>query len=70
MRAGGFTLLDTQFVTPHLSRFGAVEVTRARYLARLAEALERPATFYPAGFSDEALSASGAGSVQASTPMS
>ena len=70
LRAGGFTLLDTQFVTPHLSRFGAVEVTRARYLVRLAEALERPATFYPAGFSDEALSASGAGSVQASTPMS
>ena len=70
LRAGAFTLLDTQFVTPHLSRFGAVELPRARYLARLAEALERPATFYPAGFSDEALSASGAGSVQASTPMS
>ena len=70
LRAGGFTLLDTQFVTPHLSRFGAVEVPRDRYHGRLREALERPATFYPAGFSDEALSAAGADSVQASTPMS
>ena len=70
LRAGAFTLLDTQFVTPHLSRFGAVEVPRANYLARLADALRRSATFYPAGFSDEALSAAGAVSVQASTQMS
>lgn len=70
LRAGGFTLLDTQFVTPHLSRFGAVEMPRARYHARLADALERAASFYPAGFSDEAVSEGSAGSVQASTPMS
>ena len=70
LRAGAFTLLDTQFTTPHLSRFGAIEVPRARYLKRLAEALARPATFYPAGFSDAALPAAGAASVQASTPMS
>jgi leucyl/phenylalanyl-tRNA--protein transferase len=37
--AGGFTLLDTQFVTDHLKSLGAVEVPRARYLAMLAEAL-------------------------------
>lgn len=41
LRAGGFTLLDTQFVTPHLERFGCVEIPRARYLALLAEALGR-----------------------------
>ena len=71
LRAGAFALLDTQFVTPHLSRFGAVEMPRARYLARLAEAVRRPATFHPADYCDEALSsAAGAGPAQASTPMS
>ncbi len=70
LRAGGFSLLDTQFVTPHLTRFGAVEMPRARYLARLANALQREASFYPAGFSDEAVSDAGGDSVQASTPMS
>ena len=43
--AGGFTLLDVQFVTPHLERFGAIEIPRADYQARLAEALEREAVF-------------------------
>ena len=70
LRAGGFTLLDTQFVTPHLSRFGAVEVPRARYLSQLADALSRAATFYPAGFTDAAVSSAGAASLQASTRMS
>ena len=31
LRAGGFTLLDTQFVTDHLARLGAVEIGRAAY---------------------------------------
>ena len=70
LRAGAFTLLDTQFVTPHLSRLGAVEVPRAGYLARLREALERSATFYPAGFSDGELPAAGGPPAQASTQMS
>ena len=70
LTAGAFTLLDTQFVTPHLKRFGAVEMTRARYLSQLADALTRSASFYPEGFSDAALSGSGADSVQASTQMS
>ncbi|WP_448585476.1 leucyl/phenylalanyl-tRNA--protein transferase [Thermaurantiacus sp.] len=39
LRAGGFRLLDCQFWTPHLARFGAVEVRRSRYLSLLAEAL-------------------------------
>lgn len=70
LRSGGFTLLDTQFVTSHLTRFGAVEMPRARYLSKLSDALTRTATFYPAGFSDASLSASGEASVQASTEMS
>lgn len=43
LRLGGFTLLDTQFVTSHLTRFGAVEVPRDRYKQMLAAALEAPA---------------------------
>ena len=35
----GFTLFDTQFLTDHLARLGAVEVGRAAYHAQLAEAL-------------------------------
>jgi leucyl/phenylalanyl-tRNA--protein transferase len=31
LRAGGFTLLDTQFVTDHLKTFGAAEVSRRHY---------------------------------------
>jgi len=40
LRLGGFTLLDTQFVTAHLSQFGAVEIPRERYRAKLAEAVD------------------------------
>lgn len=47
MRAGGYTLLDTQFVTAHLTGFGAVELPRETYLEQLRAALERQATFYP-----------------------
>jgi leucyl/phenylalanyl-tRNA--protein transferase len=35
LRLGGFALLDTQFLTPHLSQFGAHEVSRADYKRRL-----------------------------------
>jgi len=35
LRARGFTLLDVQFKTSHLARFGCVEVPRAAYLARV-----------------------------------
>lgn len=41
----GFTLLDVQWVTPHLARFGAIEISRTEYLARLRRALERPRRF-------------------------
>jgi leucyl/phenylalanyl-tRNA--protein transferase len=43
LRAGGFALLDTQFLTPHLASLGAVEVSRAEYRRRLARALPLPA---------------------------
>lgn len=38
----GATLLDVQWLTPHLASLGAVEVPRADYLRRLATALDRP----------------------------
>jgi leucyl/phenylalanyl-tRNA--protein transferase len=39
LRHGGFTLLDTQFQTDHLARFGTLEITRANYHHLLADAL-------------------------------
>jgi len=45
LRARGFVLLDTQFLTPHLASLGGVEISRAAYQARLAEALEGEAAF-------------------------
>ena len=39
MRAGGFTLLDCQFMTDHLASLGAIEITRARYVALLGASL-------------------------------
>ncbi|MGI3899947.1 MAG: leucyl/phenylalanyl-tRNA--protein transferase [Janthinobacterium lividum] len=42
LRDAGYHLLDTQFVTPHLATLGAIEVPRARYRKRLAEAVKRP----------------------------
>ena len=45
LRARGFVLLDTQFTTPHLKRFGAVDVPRPRYEKMLAHALEGEAVF-------------------------
>src|SRR5581483_6102129 len=49
--AGGFTLLDTQFVTDHLKTFGAAEIPRSRYHKMLEAALagEGNWTALPAG---------------------
>jgi leucyl/phenylalanyl-tRNA--protein transferase len=44
--AGGFELLDTQYVTEHLKTFGAVEIPRRRYTVLLDKALAGP----PANF--------------------
>ncbi|GJD36818.1 leucyl/phenylalanyl-tRNA--protein transferase [Methylobacterium aerolatum] len=40
LRTGGYRLADTQFVTDHLSQFGAEEIPRHAYKRRLAAALE------------------------------
>jgi len=41
LRRTGFTLFDTQFLTPHLASLGAVEIPRSAYHARLSAALQR-----------------------------
>ncbi|MEI9992292.1 MAG: leucyl/phenylalanyl-tRNA--protein transferase [Rhizomicrobium sp.] len=57
---GGFVLLDTQFLTSHLSQFGAVEIAREAYLARLNEALNRRGYWLASAGSATAFSVSGA----------
>jgi leucyl/phenylalanyl-tRNA--protein transferase len=51
LRRGGFTLLDTQFVTEHLAQFGAVEIPRREYKLLLRNAVDRRANWHawPAG---------------------
>jgi leucyl/phenylalanyl-tRNA--protein transferase len=56
LRIGRYRLLDTQFITAHLSRFGAREIPRAEYHERLAEAVDVSAHF-PASPDFAALSA-------------
>ncbi|OYU37607.1 MAG: leucyl/phenylalanyl-tRNA--protein transferase [Pseudorhodobacter sp. PARRP1] len=50
LRAGGFQLFDTQFLTPHLASLGAVEIPRAEYQRRLAVARQGKASFTPEGY--------------------
>jgi leucyl/phenylalanyl-tRNA--protein transferase len=44
--AGGYRLLDTQFITDHLAQFGAIEIDRAEYHQRLKPALAARGDFY------------------------
>lgn len=41
----GFTLFDTQFLTPHLASLGGIEVPRGRYRSLLEQAIKTPAQF-------------------------
>lgn len=45
LRARKFALLDTQWVTPHLLQFGAVEIPRTQYVKLLRRAVDLPRTF-------------------------
>jgi leucyl/phenylalanyl-tRNA---protein transferase len=45
LRIGGFQLLDTQFATSHLERFGVTEISRSAYHRRLDRALAAQAYF-------------------------
>ena len=52
LRARGYVLLDTQWVTEHLAQFGAVEIPRRRYLRLLDAAMGVHARFADARFAD------------------
>lgn len=45
MKRQGYTLLDTQYLTPHLASLGAVEIPHSEYMARLREAIRLPCRF-------------------------
>lgn len=49
LRERGYRLFDIQWLTPHLARFGAIEVPRARYLELLDEAMRIEGTFSDEG---------------------
>jgi leucyl/phenylalanyl-tRNA--protein transferase len=49
LRAGGFGLLDAQFVTDHLTTLGAVEISKIDYRRRLAAALKMSGDFAAIG---------------------
>lgn len=51
LRAGGFTLLDAQFITDHLAQFGAIEISREEYETHLERALTVRARFPRAALS-------------------
>jgi leucyl/phenylalanyl-tRNA--protein transferase len=52
LKAGGFTLLDTQFVTDHLQTFGAIEVPRRQYHKLLETALVGEGNFSALGLKE------------------
>jgi leucyl/phenylalanyl-tRNA--protein transferase len=62
LRAGGFILFDTQFLTAHLASLGAIEIPRQDYRRRLAKALSIKAHFNPPGYSADSSSVAGSSS--------
>ena len=53
LRAGGFQLFDTQFLTQHLASLGAVEIPRAAYQRQLSHAIASVARFVPPDYPPE-----------------
>ncbi len=70
LNAGGFRLFDTQFLTPHLASLGGVEIPRADYRDRLADALTHTAEFTPKGYPSSPSVAGASGTLQNSTQTS
>jgi leucyl/phenylalanyl-tRNA--protein transferase len=57
LRVGGYRLLDTQFITQHLTQFGAREIPRAAYKKLLHEAIAADGNFYELGGTGAVLAA-------------
>lgn len=70
LRAGGFRLFDTQFLTPHLASLGGKEIPRAEYHRLLSEALAGSASFDPPGYSFSLASAGASAGASGSTQFS
>lgn len=66
LRAGGFTLFDTQFLTAHLATLGGIEISRGDYHRRLAAALEGRAQFHPENYSPSVSDVAGSAGAAAS----
>jgi leucyl/phenylalanyl-tRNA--protein transferase len=45
LREREFELLDTQFITPHLARLGAIEISKDEYVERLKHAIKKKRSF-------------------------
>lgn len=61
LKYGGFTLLDTQFVTGHLARFGAIEVSREEFQRFLEDALGGGRVAHGSGAGASAAAGGGSG---------
>lgn len=57
LKAGGYLLLDTQFITNHLEQFGATEIAKDDYKALLADAVQATTNFYEFGGTGEVFAA-------------
>jgi len=70
MKKSGFKLLDTQFTTKHLERFGVIEVPKEEYLDLLEDALEEQAFFETEGYQESDGGATSDSCLQAFSQMS
>lgn len=70
LQAGGFALLDTQFITQHLRQFGAIEISRQAYRMRLQRAVAIRCRFPRSAHSFAADSASSAADNGSTAPQS
>ena len=52
LRQNGFQLLDTQWSTPHLATFGAIEIPRVIYLELLEDAVDLPVCFHGTDYTE------------------
>jgi leucyl/phenylalanyl-tRNA--protein transferase len=69
LRAGGFRLFDTQFLTPHLESLGGQDIPRADYHRQLADALTHSASFDPEGYSPSTGSVASVGAASGRTQV-
>jgi leucyl/phenylalanyl-tRNA--protein transferase len=72
LRLGGYRLLDTQFLTPHLAQFGGIEIPRARYHRLLAGALRHRGVFgrdLPEGLAAADVAAAAGAGAAGATPL-